>query len=424
MDVQLIWQGFPESQSRVNYLAFPGTWQANPTREKPTYDGSDVSDTDPEDNENSVPSYDQPPDISNFGAPPGYEQVGTNAGEGAPLKPPLNPLYQHEYGDQRPTEKFRGVSSVEDEKVREAICTFANKKCCYGTGAAEKMSFTNIAAAGALHYQLETFTEERRTCWKHEPYYGGYVDGQNNGQTPAVWDIVCEPNAMFETHTKRSEVPHSSEVKECHGCHGRGYRRCHRCHGRGRVRCSSCHGSGRRRVYEDGHNHYESCGWCGGDGRKRSSSSVDRCTSCGGDGRVTCHTCDGYCRLRWYIQLTVQFTNNLEDYIHETTDMPDELIRDVSGEVVFEQTLPFVWPITQYHVADINTNSTRIVEKHRNAWPNAKLLQQRQVLRSVPVTEVKYLFKEKEGRFWVYGYEYEVHCPDYPHNCCWGCVII
>lgn len=49
---------------------------------------------------------------------------------------------------------------------------------------------------------------------------------------------------------------------------------------------------------------------------------------------------------------------------------------------------------------------------------------QRQVLRSVPVTEVKYDFKQKEGRFWVYGFEYEVYCPDYPHNCCWGCTIL
>lgn len=35
-------------------------------------------------------------------------------------------------------------------------------------------------------------------------------------------------------------------------------------------------------------------------------------------------------------------TNNPEDYILENTDMPDELIRDVSGEVIFEQTLPYV----------------------------------------------------------------------------------
>ncbi|PIK34122.1 putative omega-amidase NIT2, partial [Apostichopus japonicus] len=68
--------------------------------------------------------------------------------------------------------------------------------------------------------------------------------------------------------------------------------------------------------------------------------------------------------------------NNVEDFIHEPSDLPDELIRDVSGKSVFEQTLPYVWPISQYDVPEINENSFRIVERHRNAWPQSKLLQQ------------------------------------------------
>ena len=38
--------------------------------------------------------------------------------------------------------------------------------------------------------------------------------------------------------------------------------------------------------------------------------------------------------------------NHVTDYILETTDMPDELIRDVSGQVLFEQTLPYVSLLT------------------------------------------------------------------------------
>ncbi|PIK46611.1 hypothetical protein BSL78_16524 [Apostichopus japonicus] len=388
-------------------------WQQNQPKSGPCYDGSDASDTDPEDNEQAAPVYRAPPDPTTFEAPSGYEKVGNE--NGGPLPPPSNPYYSD--GDQKPEEKFVGVSSMEEAKVRDAILEFANRKCCYGTGAAKDMSFKKIDPSGALHYKLETFTEMRTTCWKHEPYYGGPIDGADRGPSPGVWDIQCEPNGLFDTHTKRLEIPHSSKVKECHGCYGRGYNRCHRCHGRGRVRCSSCHGNGRRMVHRDGGSHYEHCFRCGGDGKCR-------CNTCGGDGRVTCHTCSGRCSLRWYIQLTVQYTNNPEDYILENTDMPDELIRDVSGEVIFEQTLPYVWPISQYQVAEVNANSMRIVEKHKNSWPSCKTLQQRQVLRSVPVTEVKYDFKQKEGRFWVYGFEYEVYCPDYPHNCCWGCTIL
>ena len=34
--------------------------------------------------------------------------------------------------------------------------------------------------------------------------------------------------------------------------------------------------------------------------------------------------------------------NHTEDFILEQTDMPDELVRDVQGDLIFEQTLPQV----------------------------------------------------------------------------------
>jgi hypothetical protein len=49
---------------------------------------------------------------------------------------------------------------------------------------------------------------------------------------------------------------------------------------------------------------------------------------------------------------------------------------------------------------------------------------QRQTLRGVPVTEVKYKWDDINTRYWVYGYEKKVYAPDYPHQCCWGCEIL
>ena len=34
--------------------------------------------------------------------------------------------------------------------------------------------------------------------------------------------------------------------------------------------------------------------------------------------------------------------NHKDDYILEKTDMPDELVREVGGKPIFEQTLPLV----------------------------------------------------------------------------------
>ncbi|XP_077868667.1 protein SSUH2 homolog [Saccoglossus kowalevskii] len=115
--------------------------------------------------------------------------------------------------------------------------------------------------------------------------------------------------------------------------------------------------------------------------------------------------------------------NHLSDYILEKSDMPDELIRGVSGTTIFEQTLPFVWPISAYPVPEISANSQRLVAEHQT-FNMERQLQQRQRLRAVPVSEVAYTWKDTNTRFWVYGNEHKVHAPDYPQQCCCGCSIL
>ncbi|CAG5136592.1 unnamed protein product, partial [Candidula unifasciata] len=64
------------------------------------------------------------------------------------------------------------------------------------------------------------------------------------------------------------------------------------------------------------------------------------CTFCGGSGQVMCSKCQGRGNLRWFIMLTVQWTNHLDDHIVERTALPDELIRTVRGQTAFEETSP------------------------------------------------------------------------------------
>jgi hypothetical protein len=58
-----------------------------------------------------------------------------------------------------------------------------------------------------LQYTLETFCEGRNTGYINEPYRGGPVDGPQNGPPPPPWAIPCQPNGMFDSHTKKMEVP-------------------------------------------------------------------------------------------------------------------------------------------------------------------------------------------------------------------------
>ena len=64
-----------------------------------------------------------------------------------------------------------------------------------------------------LQLTLETFGEGRTTKNKSVPYKGGMVDGPENGMPPPPWAIPCEPNEMFNTHTIKIDVPHTSVVK-------------------------------------------------------------------------------------------------------------------------------------------------------------------------------------------------------------------
>ncbi|XP_070536454.1 protein SSUH2 homolog [Ptychodera flava] len=383
----------------------------------PSYKWDNTPDTDPDSDAEEQPDDGPKADISKMESVQGYEAVGVDDGDAIPP-----PVYHPPAEDQRPEETFGEGGKISEEEAREAMLQFVDAHCCYGSRPAKQMTITNILPGSALHYELETFTEARSTSRVHEPHYGGPVDGPMNGIAPGPWQIDVQPDGLFSNHTKFTEVPHTSTVHGCHRCYSRGFIRCGRCYGRGRVRCSWCRGSGRRtKRVRDGNGRYKSvrvsCTSCGGRGRKR-------CMRCGGDGRVTCPTCRGYCFLRWFIRLKVQFVNNLSDYILEKSDLPDELIRDVGGVILFEQTLPYVWPISCYPVADINANSLRIVTHHRNSWQDRRKLQQRQRLRAVPVSEAHYNWKDVSTRFWVYGNERSVYAPDYPHQCCWGCNIL
>ena len=111
----------------------------------------------------------------------------------------------------------------------------------------------------------------------------------------------------------------------------------------------------------------------------------------------------------------------------EELDIPDELIRDVSGQVAFEEEHPKVFPVDAFKDEVIQMASAQLVASHAFKFPEEKILRQRHQVRVVPVTKVNYEWKGRSRSFFVYGYENKVHFPDnssYPQSCCCGCTII
>ncbi|XP_071476022.1 protein SSUH2 homolog [Diadema antillarum] len=313
------------------------------------------------------------------------------------------------------------MPKLEEEEARKALLALVEEKTCWGRDAADDLIFKNIEHTAAFHYILETYTESRSTKWVHEPYVDQIIDGPMNGPAPAPWNIPVEMPTMFRNAVQHVEVPHTASVKPCHNCRGSGYRQCVRCSGRGTTMCSWCGGDGWRIVsrYDGDHSYtdHEICYSCGGDGRKR-------CSPCDGSGRVMCRTCIGQGQLKCYIRLTVEWKNHMEDYIVERTALPDELIRNVTGKTVFDEESPKVCPIKCFPVAEVNSGSGRLVQRHAHAYSQERLHRQRHQIRVTPVVELQCQYEDESFTYFVYGFENKVYAPDYPMQCCWGCSIL
>ena len=144
-------------------------------------------------------------------------------------------------------------------------------------------------------------------------------------------------------------------------------------------------------------------------------------------GKVSCGTCDGSTHILCFIQLSIAWKINTSEYITEKLQIPDEHIRDVSGQVAFEEEHDRVFPVEAFKDEVIKMASSQLVASHAFKFPEEKILRQRHQVRVVPVTKVNYEWKGKARSFFVYGYENKVYLTEdsaYPQACCWGCSVM
>ncbi|XP_002740315.1 protein SSUH2 homolog [Saccoglossus kowalevskii] len=377
----------------------------------PTWQG-EVPDDDPDENPNVQPPSATAPPLEKMDQFSGYENM-----EGTPLQPP--PSYNEALHSQPPQSQDMAtrVPVVSEEQARNALLDHVSQNCCFGSKPANELIFTNILPSSAFHYSLESYTEKRSTKWAYEPYHGQVIDGSFNGVAPSPWDIEARPPALFQSHTVNMEVPHTASVKPCHDCIGLGRKRCYNCHGRGRTRCHSCHGHGHSTHYINGHHERRHCHFCHGHGRKR-------CFVCNGHGHTACHTCNARGQLKCFIRLTIEWIVHHDDHVVERTSLPDELIRTVSGETVFKQELPRVWPINHFPDVNINEASKNLVQRHLTGFQAERIIMQRHKVRVIPVANIHCHWNNNSFSYFVYGFEHKVHAPDYPQQCCCGCTLL
>ncbi|XP_044531906.1 protein SSUH2 homolog [Gracilinanus agilis] len=174
-------------------------------------------------------------------------------------------VFLRKLSDQRGQMIFlqHSIPIMTEEMARHALLSFVNSRCCYGNRAAGELVIQDLRQQMLYRYRLETFSESRLSEWTFQPYTNHSVDGPKKGTSPRPWDIKVHVPPMFQEETKKFQVPHSSLVKDCHKCQGRGRYKCSGCHGAGTMRCASCSGAKRKAKQS------RRCQVCSGSGRKR-----------------------------------------------------------------------------------------------------------------------------------------------------------
>ncbi|NXG36014.1 SSUH2 protein, partial [Dromaius novaehollandiae] len=292
------------------------------------------------------------------------------------------------------------VPPMTEAAARMALLRFASAKCCYGTKAAGELVIQELKPLAV--YRVSPSPSAARPAWSPSHSDAG---PRGNG-----FGAVLDVPPPFRERTRRLRLPRAALVKECHGCRGHGRSKCSVCHGAGWTRCVTCKGS-RRRLKQQ-----KRCQLCSGTGRRR-------CNTCSGRGSKTCTTCQGEKKLQHFEQLVITWRNNVFEFVSEhQLDFPGELLSRVNGENVFRDENVQVFPIVDFPEPEISLASQRAVAEHRAALAaSSRILQQRQTIELIPVTEVRCRHAGKPYVYYVYGLEEEVYARDYPARCCCCC---
>lgn len=282
----------------------------------------------------------------------------------------------------------------------------------------DRLELEDVRAHYSYALRLQSQLEDRIVSRQQVPYHGGPVD--DRGHAPRPWDIAVKQPTDFENRTETLTVPHTERVETCGQCEGAGMVRCEPCQGFGRVNCPHCQGRGftERTLLPGQPDQYGQtsteqrivqmhCTTC-------YAGKVD-CGTCNGHGKHNCPTCTGSGRVKTFDQLTVQFQAPVQNDVVDKTELPDELVGKVKGDVVLNERGPYLDRLPTV-VPEVDFRVQKLLEQSRptDAEKSRLHFQQIQVERVV-VHEILYRHRGSGvKRLWFYGQEMQVHAPGVP----------
>ncbi|XP_070978495.1 protein SSUH2 homolog [Oncorhynchus clarkii lewisi] len=305
------------------------------------------------------------------------------------------------------------LSPLPEQTIRDVLVDWVRNKPLLSPTAARGMVITGITHEVAYCYRLETFTEHRSVCLRFEPQCKtskAPVSPKPAGevQEPQPWKVPVTPAKMFHNQVLNYRLIHTDRVTGCSYCQEHKWVMCKACCASTRVRCPVCHGRGRGTK--------KPCRECKGE-------KMVPCMSCMSLGRVCCEMCVGNGQLCYFKELRVDYHCHLDRYLLGVPGgIPEERISHAIGEILHNGLGQKVCPISTFSVEEVNAASQRMVRSSHSSWPQCRIIQQRHLLRAVPVTRVQYRWRDTSGSVFIFGVDHSIYWPDYPERrirlCC------
>ncbi|KAL3974616.1 transmembrane protein [Sarotherodon galilaeus] len=234
---------------------------------------------------------------------------------------------------------------------------------------------TSMDPFNTFRYRLETFTDSRSTEWAHKPHEGEPADFYTQ-PAPRPWEVQATHPKLFSDHTEKIRVPYTSSVK---------WALCRRFRMASSTPTSALYAN------------------CSGSWACSSPDATLIRTS----GR--------------------DMKNHVEDHlVEQSCGLKSDKLHSVKGKELFKNSQNLVHTHKYQNFIQknyISVVSHTLIKEHQTKYgQTSRILQQRQTVELIPITQVNYKWKDKSYVYYVYGNERKVSADDYPETCC--CVIL
>uniref|UniRef100_A0A1I8JLP6 C2H2-type domain-containing protein n=1 Tax=Macrostomum lignano TaxID=282301 RepID=A0A1I8JLP6_9PLAT len=278
------------------------------------------------------------------------------------------------------------LPKVTEEILRNILLQYASENCCQSRQfirdlpiikiettlglACEWLIKTPVVKGWRIHYCLETYLEARYTCWTFEPFEIKKSTVAENGRPPAPWEGRVEsqtgPSRM---RTRRRCVPHTCRLKTVPSLALKaGCLACQRCKGRRTCAAASAGGQGKRTVLQGTVARRVACSGCDGQGKRE----VPGCRAHGEIEWPDLPRPAAPAVLREAEVRVAQARRRL--HRGERPTCPDELVRDVSGKLIFLEEDEFVSPIQNFPYASVNEASAKLLQEAERSYRGQRSL--------------------------------------------------